>query len=110
MKELPLKPMYSQLLLAKIKTNEISEGGIYLPESVRKPVNQGRIVAMGPDVPRRHEDNMGFAVDDMVVFPIYVDHTIEMNRETYSIISCDQVILNDFGFYANQKAQENREG
>lgn len=102
---LPFQPVGNQLLLEEIQTSDQSEGGIWLPEKARKPVNQGRIVAMGIDVTRLYA-KAGFSLGQIVVFPLYADSQIEMNRKKYMIVPCDSIILNDFGYFQDARNSE----
>lgn len=115
--DFPFKPIGNQLMLEEIETAEESEGGIVLPASVRKPVNQGRIVARGEDVPIDPSPDMSregnaFDLGNIVVFPLYSDSAIETRvpdpkhadrtiAKRFTIVDYTQVICSDFGFFAS---------
>lgn len=94
---LPFQPLANQLLLEPIKTPE-KIGNIFLPEKVRHPVNQGTIVAQGETVPNC---GLEFKIGNIVVFPLYADSVIEMDRTSYMVVDYTQVLLSDFGYFSN---------
>jgi chaperonin GroES len=102
--QLPFRPLANQLLLKEIETSETSKGGIYLPETLRKPINQGEIVDMGEDVPYGGElKDCQFAIGNHVVFPLHAETRFQMDRKTYMIVPYDAVILSDYGYFKAQK-------
>lgn len=112
-KQLPFIPCRTNLLLEAIQESD-KVGSIYLPDSVRKPINQGVIVAMGGEVVERRDDETDFAdglkEGDIVVFPLHVEHRMEVDRRKFIIISEQDVLLTDRGHFASlQKEKDNGE-
>lgn len=48
-----IQPVLHNVLVKPFKGSEISEGGLFIPDSVRKPSNRVEIVAVGEGSPKR---------------------------------------------------------
>jgi co-chaperonin GroES (HSP10) len=124
-KPLPFIPTGNNILLEEIKDAE-KIGSIWLPDTVRKPVNQGWIVALGEDVEVRgslrtslstgeqSENPNGLKVGDIVVFPLHTEHRMEVDRRKFIIINQNDVLLTDRGHFSElaslQKEKEKENG
>ena len=109
--QLPFIPLNSNILLEEIKDAE-KIGSIWLPDTVRKPVNQGWIVALGDAVTERSTATGfgGLKVGDIVVFPLHTEHRMEVDRRKFIIINENDVLLTDRGHFASlQKEKENED-
>lgn len=84
-----LKPIRNQILVKAFKEDEMSSGGIIVPENARREGNRVRIVAVGSGTPRRpmklKPDMIGFRVKDWGV-------PVEDNGELYYLME-DVAIL-----------------
>ena len=62
-----MQPIRSQILVESFPSDEVSEGGIYVPDSARKPSNKVRIVKVGngtKDKPMKlKEGDIGYRVE-----------------------------------------------
>lgn len=105
----PFLPIGTQLLLKELDAKEITtEGGVIIPEQIRRPINQGEIVAKGFDVPIASAtpeltEVQAFDIGNIVVFPMHSDTRFQMNKKTYIIVDYTQVILSDYGFFRKSK-------
>ena len=98
--QLPFQPTRNNLLLERIADPE-KVGSIFVPDSFRKPVNQGSIVALGATV---SDDSL--KVGHIVVFPMHVEHNIEVGRRKFIIINEDDILLHDLGYFASLQKGE----
>jgi chaperonin GroES len=64
------KPTADRLLIQRIDADDVSEGGIIIPENAKKKPDRGHILAVGPDV----SDEV--AVGDEVLFAKYAGHVL----------------------------------
>jgi chaperonin GroES len=46
-KRTTISPLYDRLLVRKVESADVTEGGIIIPESAKEPLNRGIIVAAG---------------------------------------------------------------
>lgn len=75
-----LVPLRDKILLRPIKEEEVSKGGIALPNASRKERNLGLVLAVGKEVEH-------VRVGDVVVFSSYAGASVEFGEETLKLIS-----------------------
>lgn len=86
--KLSFKPMQDYLILEQVEEKERSEGGIWLPETARTPLNQGAILDQGPDTDREL-----YPVGAVVVFTMHTEYRVRFDRDTYIVVRAADVIL-----------------
>lgn len=59
-----MKPINKKILFKPFQGSEITEGGLYVPDSVRKLSNKGEIVEVGERVTKVKKGDIGFRVKD----------------------------------------------
>jgi len=59
-----MKPINRKILFKPFKGSEKTEGGLFVPDSVRKLSNKGEIVQVGERVTKVKKGDIGFRVKD----------------------------------------------
>jgi chaperonin GroES len=59
-----MKPVNKKILFKPFKGSETTEGGLFVPDSVRKLSNKGEIVEVGERVTKVKKGDVGFRVKD----------------------------------------------
>jgi co-chaperonin GroES (HSP10) len=59
-----MKPIHKKILFRSFKGSETTEGGLFIPDSVRKLSNKGEIVEVGEGVTKVKKGDIGFRVKD----------------------------------------------
>ena len=89
-----VKPLGGRVLVKPLKQEELSPGGIVLPDSAAKRPQEGEVVAVGPG--RILEDGsraeMPVAVGQRVIFPEYGGTEIKIDSVEYLIIEDEQIL------------------
>lgn len=80
-----MQPILQQILLKPYPSEEQSEGGIFVPESVRTVNNKMTVVAIGNKVNRVKKGDTVFRVKDWGV-------EVEINNEKHYIMNQDAVL------------------
>lgn len=85
---LNLKPLGSRVVVEPIEQEEITAGGIVLPETAKEKPQQGIILAVGPG--DRDEDgdriDMDVAVGDKILFAKYSGTEIKLDGKKLLIL------------------------
>jgi len=85
---LNLKPLGSRVVIEPIEQEEVTAGGIVLPETAKEKPQQGLILSVGPG--DRDEDGkripMDVAVGDKVLFAKYSGTEIKMDGKKLLIL------------------------
>ena len=86
--KLSLKPLGDRLVIEPIEQEEITAGGIVLPETAKEKPQQGKVLAAGPGA--RDDDGkrieMDVKVGDKVLYAKYSGTEFKMNSKKYLIL------------------------
>jgi chaperonin GroES len=83
-----IKPMADRLLVKPLEEEEITPGGIVLPETAKEKPQKGEVLAVGPGT-RDDEGNriaMDVSVGDKVLFAKYGGTEIKMDGDKLLIL------------------------
>jgi chaperonin GroES len=85
---LKLKPLSDRLVVKPLEQEEVTPGGIVLPETAKEKPQKGEIVAVGPGA--RDEDGKRIAMDvsvgDKVLFAKYAGTEIKVEGDKLLIL------------------------
>ena len=83
-----LQPMADRLVVKPIEREEVTRGGIYLPDTAKEKPQEGKVLAAGPG--RLTEDGNRIAMDikvgDIVVYTKYGGTEIKIDDEELIIL------------------------
>lgn len=83
-----LQPLADRLVVKPIEKEEITKGGIVLPDTAREKPQEGEVIAVGPG--RLSEDGKRLAIDvkvgDIVVYAKYGGTEIKIDDEELIIL------------------------
>jgi chaperonin GroES len=85
---LKIKPLADRMLVKPLEEEEITPGGIVLPETAKEKPQKGEVLAVGPGS-RDDEGNriaMDVSVGDKVLFAKYGGTEIKMNGDKLLIL------------------------
>ena len=85
---LKLKPLADRLLVKPLEEEEVTPGGIVLPETAKEKPQKGEVLAVGPGA-RDDEGNriaMDVSVGDKVLFAKYGGTEIKMDSDKLLIL------------------------
>mgnify|MGYP001578219391 CR=1 FL=1 len=86
--KLSLKPLGDRLVIEPIEQEEITAGGIVLPETAKEKPQQGKVLAAGPGA-RDDEGKripMDVKVGDKVLYAKYSGTEFKLNTKKYLIL------------------------
>ena len=91
---LKLKPLADRLVAEPIEREEVTAGGIYVPETVKEKPQEGRVIAVGPG--RRDDQGervpMDVAEGDRVLFAKYGGTEVKLEDKKYLILKESDVL------------------
>jgi len=83
-----LKPLADRVVIKPTEREEVTKGGIILPDTVKEKPQEGEIIAVGPG--RLAEDGKRIALDvkvgDKVLYARYAGTEIKVDDEEYVIL------------------------
>ena len=90
-----LKPLYDRVVVKPIEADEVTAGGIYIPDNAKEKPQQGEVVATGPG--RWDEDGenrvaMEVKVGDKVLFGKWSATEVKIDGEELLVMKEDDII------------------
>jgi len=89
-----VKPIGERVLLKHLKKEEMTKGGIYIPESAQQEKKEGIIIAVGT-----FEDGKELPLkkDDHVIYGGYQSDNIEIDDEKYVFVDFKDILATVVG-------------
>jgi chaperonin GroES len=102
-----LAPLADRLVVRPIEKEEVTKGGIVLPDTVKEKPQEGEVLAVGPG--RLSEDGKRIAMDvkvgDIVVYARYGGMEIKIDDEELMILRESDILATKTGKTTTKKAK-----
>ena len=89
-----IKPLHDRVVVKPIEAEEVSAGGILIPDSAKEKSTKGEVVAVGPG--KKTEDGKILPVDlkagDKVLFGKYAGQSVKVDGEELLVIREDEIL------------------
>ena len=89
-----LRPLHDRILVKRLEEEQVTKGGIIIPDSAKEKPIKGEVVAAGPG--KTADDGkqiaMGVKVGDKVIFNKYAGTEIKIDDEDYLVMREDDVV------------------
>lgn len=89
-----LKPLHDRILVKRLEEEQVTKGGIIIPDSAKEKPIKGEVVAAGPG--KTADDGklvpMGVKPGDKVIFNKYADTEVKIDGEELLIMREDDVL------------------
>jgi chaperonin GroES len=88
MAKLKIRPLDDRVVVEPVEAEEMTAGGIVLPDTAKEKPQRGKVVAVGPGklLDNGQRADMSVAVDDEVIYGKYGGTDIEVNGEEVKIL------------------------
>lgn len=94
-----LRPLDDRVVVQPLDAEEVTAGGIVLPDAAREKPQRGKVIAVGAgkllDSGKRGE--LSVAVGDEVIFGKYGGSEVEVNGEDYKILRESDILAKVVG-------------
>jgi chaperonin GroES len=89
-----LKPLGNRLVSQPIEDDEVTNTGIFLPETAKEKPQRGTVVAVGPGERTEQGERMPMDVhvDDTIVYAKYSGTEVKLDGEKYLILKESDVL------------------
>ena len=89
-----IKPLGDKLLLKRLEAEEVTKGGIVLPDAAKEKPKEGKILSLGDGKLLDDGKRAPFQVKagDRVIFSSYAGTEIKIEGEEYLILGEDDVL------------------
>ena len=89
-----IEPLGDKIVIKRMDADEVTSGGIVLPDSAREKPQQGRVLSVGSGrlLNDGNRGQLQVAEGDRVLFSSYAGTEIDIDGETLLIMSEDDVL------------------
>jgi chaperonin GroES len=88
------RPLYDRILVERVESEEITKGGIIVPDTAKEKPQQGKVIAVGQG--KRLEDGQLIPLEvkagDTILFGKYSGSEIKVEGNEYLIMKEDDVL------------------
>jgi chaperonin GroES len=90
-----IKPLGDRVLIKQIDSEEVTKGGIVLPDTAKEKPQEGEVLAVGPGkiLDNGQRAPMEVKVGDRVLFAKYAGSEIKQSGEEFMILNSERDIL-----------------
>lgn len=83
-----LRPLSDRVIVSVLEEEEVTFGGVIIPENAQEKSTRGRVIAVGPGGRDKDGDFMPLDIEvgDEIVFSKYGGTAITLEREDYLIL------------------------
>ena len=89
-----IKPLGEKVLVKRLEAEEVTAGGIVLPDTAKEKPKEGKIIAVGRGRSLKDGTYAPFSVKvgDKVLFGSYAGTEIKINGEEYLVMSEEDIL------------------
>ncbi|MCD6405690.1 MAG: co-chaperone GroES [Planctomycetes bacterium] len=89
-----IKPLGEKVLVKRLEAEEVTAGGIVLPDSAKEKPKEGKIIAVGRGRALKDGTYADFTVKagNKVIFSSYAGTEVKINGEEYLIMGEDDIL------------------
>ncbi len=89
-----LKPLGDRVLIEPGKAEEVTSGGIILPDTAKKKPREGKVLAVGSGrlLENGQRAPLGVAVGDTVIYSEYAGTEVKVGDKEYVLVSEDSLL------------------
>jgi len=89
-----IKPLGERVLVEPVKEEEVSKGGIIIPDSAREKPQEGKVIAVGTGKIDDKGEKVPFNVKpgDIVLMPKYGGTEVKLDGKEYQIMREDDIL------------------
>src|SRR3954466_3764617 len=88
MSKIKLRPLDDRVVVEPLEAEEMTAGGIVLPDAAQEKPQRGKVIATGPGklLDSGNRGELSVSVGDEVIFGKYGGSEVEINGEEYKIL------------------------
>lgn len=89
-----IKPLGDKVLVKRLAAEEVTAGGIVLPDTAKEKPKEGKIISVGKGRQLKDGTYVPFSVkaDDKIIFSSYAGTEVKINGEEYLIMNEEDIL------------------
>jgi chaperonin GroES len=99
MAKINLRPLDDRVVVQPLEAEEVTAGGIYLPDAAKEKPQRGKVIATGPGklLDSGNRGELSVKVGDEVIFGKYGGSEVEVDGEEYKILRENDILAKVVG-------------
>lgn len=85
-----MRPINDRVLVKPAEAEQLTKGGIIIPDTAKEKPQRGTVVAVGPG---KEDKSMTVKIDDVVLYGKYAGQEVSYNGEDFLIMKEDDILL-----------------
>lgn len=85
-----MKPISDRVVIKPSPAEEVTKGGIYVPDTAKEKQQKGEVVAVGPG---KDGNLMTVAVGDIVLYGKYAGQEVNIDGDDYVVMKEDDILI-----------------
>jgi len=87
-----MKLLSDRVLIKPSKVDNVTNGGIIIPDTAKEKPQRGLVIAVGPGKQGKDDEKMTLKVDDFVIYNKYSGSELTIDGQEYIIMKENDVI------------------
>ncbi len=83
---LSFRPLDDRVLVQPLEPEEVTRGGLFIPDTAKEKPQEGRVVAIGTD------ENLRVKVGDRILYAKYSGTEIKLNGEEHIVVNRNDIL------------------
>jgi chaperonin GroES len=85
-----MRPINDRVLVKPAEAEELTKGGIIIPDTAKEKPQRGIVVAVGPG---KEENSMTVKIDDVVLYGKYAGQEVSFEGQDFLIMKEEDILL-----------------
>jgi len=85
-----MKPISDRVVIKASPAEEVTKGGIYVPDTAKEKQQKGEVIAVGPG---KDGNAMTVSVGDIVLFGKYAGQEVSINGDDYVVMKEEDILI-----------------
>jgi chaperonin GroES len=85
-----MRPINDRVLVKPAEAEELTKGGIIIPDTAKEKPQRGTVVAVGPG---KDDNSMTVKIDDVVLYGKYAGQEVSHKGEDFLIMKEEDILL-----------------
>jgi chaperonin GroES len=85
-----MRPINDRVLVKPAEAEELTKGGIIIPDTAKEKPQRGTVVAVGPG---KEENSMTVKIDDVVLYGKYAGQEVSFEGQDFLIMKEEDILL-----------------
>ena len=89
-----IKPLHDRVLVRRVEEEEVTKGGIIIPDTAKEKPQEGEVIAVGAGkLEKGHRVPLDVKAGDRILFGKYTGSEIKIDGQEYLILREEEILV-----------------